>query len=209
MNYATVDYQATHPPVKGDFWQLYALTQQLVGEKVLFGALSYPNELTIHFGAAVEVKGPRGVILHEGTYILGTVASGWRIKSAPQGRTVFGRAFPVAESYGAGFPRATQVIDEVKFEEFLKRVGGATVRAVDLAVHLHGYVLGIWISDGSIVEVYPLPDHFEIGPEDPIPVRPPDWELFTPYKRYLRVGPGEQWAYLPTDVLEEVKPKGT
>jgi hypothetical protein len=26
-----------------------------------------------------------------------------------------------------------------------------------------------------------------------------DWEVFTPYDRYFRVGPGQQWSYLESN----------
>jgi hypothetical protein len=181
--------------------ELDLLARQLVGEPVLFAALTYPSELAIHFGLPVEFKGPRGGALVEGSYILGAVCSAWQIKSVSQGRTVVD--YSRAENGHRLFP--TIPMAKHDFEKFLAHLGSVTVRNVDVFLTPEGYGLQIGLSDGSTVGVFPTPDHFEIGPEDDIPIPPPDWELFTPFKRYLRVGPGSEWAYLPTDEAEAAK----
>jgi hypothetical protein len=97
---------------------------------------------------------------------------------------------------------AIPTISDSEAEQFLQHIGGATVRGVDVFLTQEGYGLRISLSEGSLIELFPTPDPFEIGPDDDIPIPPPDWELFTPYKRYLRVGPGSEWAYLPSDEVE-------
>jgi hypothetical protein len=202
MNFATIDYREKHPTTKGEYGLLLALARQLVGEPILFGSLGHPRELTIHFGSQVEFRGPKKTVLVEGSYVLGAVCSAWRIKSALQGRTVMDYA-GLAEA--ARLQVATPEISMADAERFLRQVGGATVRDVDVLMMSDGYGLRIGLSDGSLIELFPTPDNFtrEYGADDEYPTAPPDWELFTPYKRYLRVGPGTQWAYLPSDEPEK------
>jgi hypothetical protein len=199
VRYAVVDYRGTYPTTKGDMGSLAALARQLVGEQVLFGAVSYPRELTVHFGTPVEFKGPKGATLAEGSYVLGAVGSAWAIKSAPQGRRVIDYAAP----YEPHHLLLLKTISEPELEDFLGRVGGAIVRDVELFPTAYGYGLRVFLSDGSLIEVFPTETHFEIDMDDDIPIQPPDWELFTPYKRYLRVGPGSEWGYHPSDQPEE------
>jgi hypothetical protein len=60
-----------------------------------------------------------------------------------------------------------------------------------------GFGLSLGFSDQSRLMLRPLPAGLDNGdPDDFPPVA--DWELFTPFKRYLRVGPGSKWAYLPS-----------
>jgi hypothetical protein len=197
MNYGVIDYRVTSPTTKGDYSHLFALVRQLIGQPVLFGGMSYPRELTINFGTPVEFKGPRKSTFIEGSYVLGAVGSAWRVSSAPQGRSVVNNA-----GLYSPHPLPMVAITEAELEKFLKQISGTTVRDVDIYPGQMGYTLRIGLSDGSLIEVFPTPDHFEIGANDPIPIPPPDWELFTPYKRYLRVGPGLQWGYLPSDEPE-------
>jgi hypothetical protein len=200
MNYTVIDYNLTHQPTKGEFGQLVALARQLIGERVLFGTIGYPRELTIHFGTPSAFKGPEGIVITEGSSVLGAIGSAWRIKSSQQGRNV--------TDY-AGFPSARNepFISESEVEKFVEQLGGVTVRDVDVFKTEFGYGLRVSLSDGSLIEFYPTPDHFEIEIEadEDFPIPPPDWELFTPYKRYLRVGPGTEWAYLPSDEPEQKK----
>ena len=57
-------------------------------------------------------------------------------------------------------------------------------------------------ADGSVLTIVPTPE--EVAPPSEGRELPPipDWELFTPYNRFLRVGPGQTWAYLPSDQPE-------
>jgi len=201
MQYGVIDYRISHPATKGDFALMRGLARQLIGEPVLFGAISYPRELTIHFGSPVEFRGPKGKVLTEGTYVLGTVGSAWNVKSAPQGRQVVDMS-RLPRPVGAMPPYPA--ISDGDFKQFLKKLSGTTVRDVDIYNHKDGYSLQVFFSDGSLVEVIPTSDHFaEVDVNDPFPVPPPDWELFTPYNHYLRVGPGFEWRYAPSDKPEE------
>lgn len=199
--YGVVDFRGTQPITKGGLGQLYSFASQLIGEPILFGAISYPSELTIHFGKPVEFQGPKKTVLTEGTYVLNTVSSAWRIKSAQQGRTVL-RYPDIVESW---FPYPAATISDDEVDSFLEKIGGAFVRDIDIAQLRHGFGLRLALTDGSTIEVVPMPDHFEINVNDPIPIPPPDWELFTPYERYLNVGPGTQWSYLPSDKSEKTE----
>ncbi|MCU0705953.1 MAG: hypothetical protein MUF18_18455 [Fimbriiglobus sp.] len=203
MNYPTIDYRKSVEPKKDDFGHLSGIARQLVGERVLFGCLSYPRELTIHFGTPITVKGPRGRTWSKGTYTLTTIGAVWEVKSAKQGKRVadFSR-LERANSVSHGGDQFT----EEQVEEFLSEIGGATVHDVTLALTEIGVRLDVVFSDGSYVAVFPTTTHLEIGtkPEYDFMVDPPDWELFTPYGLFLKVGPGRQWSYQPSNQPEKI-----
>jgi hypothetical protein len=66
-----------------------------------------------------------------------------------------------------------------------------------------GFGLSLGFSDQSRLILRPLPVEVNNGEPDNLPPIA-DWELFTPFGRYLQAGPGRQWAYLPT--ADEGKP---
>jgi hypothetical protein len=194
MKYELMDYRKPHELTKSDFGLLIDLTRQIIGEQVLFGRMAYPDEMTLHFGSALIFKGPRGVTLTEGTYVLGAVASAWQVKSANQGVFLLGNGWP---------SHKVRIATAAESDRILKSVSGSFVRDVSIFQMFFGYSLRITLSDGSFIEIQPSPDDFsERHIDEDFPISPPDWELFTPYNHCLQVGPGTQWSYLPSDEPE-------
>jgi hypothetical protein len=202
MNYATVDFRQRVASTKQNADQLAAIARQVVGERVLFGSLTHPNQLAVHFGQAVTVKGPRGRSWTEGTYVLSSVGSAWLVKSARQGKQVgdFHRAMrgEVPAVGGTG-------MTEEQVGQFLAEMGGATVQELTILPDHFGFRLNLLLSDGSVIVVIPTFTHLEVGTGemDDLMVDPPDWELFTPYGMCLKVGPGFVWSYQPSDEADK------
>ncbi len=74
-----------------------------------------------------------------------------------------------------------------------ERIVGIDVRAIRSLDWPGGIELGLRFSDESILTVTPRRD-----PDDPL-CDLADWELFTPYDRYIKAGPGMQWEYSPSN----------
>ncbi len=184
--HGVVDFRATHEPTAGGYGGLLALARQLVGERLLFARRGYPDELKLHLGVEVRSEAPKGRTLTRGSYVLGAAASAWMLKSARLGVAIHG-----GEPDEAFTPLA-----EDRLARILASVGGPVVTDVEVRSHPLGYGLVLLFNDGSAWAVWPTPP--EEGAADV-----PDWELFTPYGRYLRVGPGPTWAYLPSDQPEK------
>src|SRR4051794_33474143 len=64
-----------------DAVQLQAYLQQLVGQPFLQFHFSYGDELSLHFGPPVPSSSPRLKGLVRGSYILGTRASDWFLRT--------------------------------------------------------------------------------------------------------------------------------
>lgn len=206
--YGLVDFRGTQEAATGGYPGLLALARQLIGEQLLFARRGYPDELKLHLGTPVTGVGPKGRSLVRGSYVLGAVASAWTFKIARLGVTIY------SDDPFAPFPPPhpspwVSPLAEEKLDQYLASTGGLSVVAVEVLAHPFGYALSLPLSDGSVLTVVPTPDVVtqQDGRELP-PV--PDWELFTPYNRYLRVGPGPRWAYLPSDQPERTadKPAG-
>jgi hypothetical protein len=60
-----------------------------------------------------------------------------------------------------------------------------------------GFDLLLGLSDWSKIVFRSLPAIEVEDQEDDLPAVA-DWELFTPYDRYLKVGPGPKWEYTPS-----------
>ncbi len=197
--YGLLDYRGTQLPTTKGYAGLLKLARQIEGERVLFARRAYPDELTLHFGDPVETPGPKGRVILRGTYVLGSVASDWSFKLARLGVLVeSGDAAPPLD----GDPVPVKPIPDEKLDELLAGVGGTTVALVAVSSHPLGYALSVTMSDGSVLDIRPTPpeDTLETAGSEATPV--PDWELFTPYDRYLRVGPERTWAYLPSNEPE-------
>ncbi len=188
--YGVVDFRGTQPATTGGYPGLLALARQVVGERLLFARRGYPDELRLHLGTAVQGPGPKGRTVARGSYVLGTAASDWTFKVARLGLTL---------DSGDPSARGAAPLDEARLDELLGSAGGATVAGVEVDAHPFGYALSLAFSDGSVFRVVPTPEEAARPADGPDPAPVPDWELFTPYGRYLRVGPGPTWAYLPSD----------
>lgn len=185
---AAVDFRGTAPRTRDDVRGLRPYLFQLMGEPFLFARESYGGELTLHFGREVELPPFRGRVLTEGTHVLTLRASVWAAKSVPWAAYLSGDdprpgATPVTLGDLEKRPPVTPG-DRVLWVE---------ARAVHGVGWPGGIELSLGFSDGSVLDIRPRHD-----PDDPVHDLA-DWELFTPYRRYIKAGPGVQWEYAPSD----------
>jgi hypothetical protein len=190
--FAMIDLRGEQPK-STDPGQLHAHLQQLVGEPFLHLRFSYGDEMTLHFGTARPYDSPRMNGRVKGSYILGMRASNWYLKSSSPPVLVIGSAENAEE--GQGRPALTK--GQLETGGFV-RPGAVVVSAVvrpvtNPATAAGGFGLSLLLSDGSAFLVTP-----EAIPSDSAESPLADWELFTPYERLLRAGPGLEWSYLST-----------
>lgn len=165
--------------------QLQAYLQQLVGEPFLLLRFSYGDELALHFGKAREYDSPRMKHRVKGSHILGMRASKWLLKSSSPPVLVIGSA-----ENGATPGSLTLTKEQLEAADFIRPgsiVVAVAVRPMTNSIAA-GFGLSLLLSDGSAFLVTP----------EAIQSDPADWELFTPYERFLKVGPGLEWSYLST-----------
>ena len=185
---ATVDFRGTAPRTRDDIRGLRPYLFQLVGEPFLFARESYGEELTLHFGREVEQRGIRGRRLTEGTHILTLRASAWAAKSVPWAAYVTDDVVATG-----GVPVTLNEVEQRPLVTPGERVLSIEARTFRGIGWPGGIELGIRFSDGSFLEITPRHDPAE--PDSDLA----DWELFTPYQRYIKAGPGVQWEYAPSD----------
>jgi hypothetical protein len=192
---ATIDLTGIEP-ASVDSAALQAYLQQLVGQPFLHFRFSYGDELSLHFGQPRAYSSPKMKHLMKGSYILGTRASNWYIRTASPPAVIVGAQQFQAQPAN-GFKHLTEL--ELEASNFVQR--GANIVCVYAVPYAlvdaspSGCGLSLLLSDGSSLLIMPESTE-DAGPtEDDIA----DWELFTPYQRYLRVGPRMKWAYLPSN----------
>ena len=165
--------------------QLQAYLQQLVGEPYLHLRFSYGDELALHFGKAREYDSARMKHRVKGSYILGMRASNWQLKSSSPAILVVGSA-----EDGATPSNPALTKEQLEAADFIRPgsiLVSATVRPMTHSIAA-GFGLSLLLSDGSAFLVAPKAISSGLA----------DWELFTPYERFLKVGPGQEWSYLST-----------
>lgn len=159
---------------------LQSYLQQLIGQPFLLLRFSYGDELSLHFGQSIPYPSPKMQHRFKGSYILGTRASQWFMRAGS--RTVYVRDLEDVPSSKAATP-----ITKAELESSSPfQVGAQIVRARAIP-HAVGFGLEIGFSDGASIWINPGGD-YEVA----------DWELFTPFERYLRAGPGRSWSYFPS-----------
>lgn len=193
--YGVVDFRKKHESSTEGYVNLLALSNQLLGQPLLFVRRSYPDELNLHFGTPLEIPAPKGKTLVRGSYILGTVASTWTFKIASLGLALYS----TDSTSSVGSPTAFETLNEETLDTHLSKMGGQTVTGVKIVAQPFGYALWVELSDSSVFSIIPTATEEPLSEESS---EIPDWELFTPYRHYLRVGPGSKWAYLPSDETE-------
>jgi hypothetical protein len=174
--------------------ELTVLLTQLLGQPFLFFRVSYGDELALHLGESREYSHPKMKHLRKGSYILSARASAWYMRPDSQ---------PIMYA-GAGdlTDDATSVSQKVDIREIESRPlvkPGEVVARVDLLPSSDGFGLALVLSDRSTLIIVPPSAPPSMDADDDEEDNVADWELFTPYHRYLRVGPGPRWAYLADD----------
>ena len=176
-----------------DVGALRGYLQQLVGEPFLQTRFSYGDELTLHFGKPRTSRSKKLAHVSEGSYIVAARASSWYFKTAT-GPTVTMATNTSAVSIPNGFIALTA--EQIEGSELAQP--GARIIAADASVVLcetaqAGFACALLLSDGSSLLIAPDPELAASAEQDVA-----DWEIFTPHERYLRVGPGPNWSYLPS-----------
>lgn len=186
------DLREIQEPVEGHLGTLELYLQQLVGQPFLFFRESYGEELTLHLGSPQERASPRLKYRLRGSYVLTVRGSLWMMIAAEKGVLI--RSDPTTESNGPGFK-------ELSFSELQEtppvKSGAHVVWAAPFDLG-GGIALHLLFSDGTGFLIRPAPQNPESCSEDGNLPEIADWEVYTPIGRYLRVGPGRKWAYLPS-----------
>lgn len=179
-----------------------ALLQQyvhlLLGRRLLRLDVVYLDELILHF----EEESPAGSKLlpnyTKGAYSLSVNASFWCIEF---------RDRPMLLRYGYGPDKETDLLlvnamieEKGLLLQGLRVIEANVQRAVTYFVPgrrdlvAHGLELLLVLGNGARIKVSPAPidaDEIDI----------PDWDLFMPHRMMLRVGPGDCWEYVRSDVV--------
>lgn len=186
-----VDLRATRER-SADHAELRAYLQQLVGQPFLFISFSYGDELTLHFGQTQSYDSPKLSHLRRGSYVIAARASSWFLSSQTSPSLVIGTEEPLSFSSQEAQPLAPQ---DLEAREVIK--AGVRIVAVD-AIRLktsakasYAFGLSMSLQDGTSAFVLPLPDS-----DNDVVSGVADWEIFTPYDRFLTVGPELRWSYL-------------
>lgn len=174
-----------------DLTLLQAHVHQLVGEKFLFFRCSYGDELNLHLGKIETYTSLKLKQIRRGEFQLGARGSPWFLRLGGTDRIVLDRN----DAYGVSDGERSIDRDDLESSRLLAaetRVVAAHI--VPIGQPLSSIGLSLIFSDETTFSI--LPDESNIqDSEDAIA----DWEVFTPRKRILIVGPGPQWKYVPTD----------
>ncbi|HQU43030.1 MAG TPA: hypothetical protein PK867_09465 [Pirellulales bacterium] len=191
----TLDFRSVQQK-STDVTALRAYLQQLVGEPFLHVRFSYGDELTLHFGEPQKPKLKKLAHLTEGSYVVTARASSWYFKTA-NGIAVTMAASAADACLPDGFvPLSTEQIERGQLAQPGVRVIAADASVVRSGATESGFACSLLLADGSSILIVPEPSGDVNGGGGADDVA--DWEVFTPYDRYLRVGPGLGWAYLPS-----------
>ncbi len=176
---------------------LNAYLQQIVGQPLLDIRFTYGEELTLHFGVAQPDALPWQSKAVWGSYLVTTRGSAW-VLSTPSPHA---RVFASNPLSGAATPCGRSAETSLMEAESVRLRGALIVRAEATSIEQPppppsavGFVLRLHLSEGSSFVVLPAVDDEDDGEDLGEPVA--DWEVVTPHGKFLRVGPGLQWAYL-------------
>jgi hypothetical protein len=176
----------------------------LVGQRCLKADLAYGNQLMLHVGGPVAYVHPKLNDEKKGSWILCSVASGWRIFVADTAAVIESDCFPD----GWSDPRYSELLlrggptrnaSGEQIEGAAKPLSGKVIvaaRPILFPAPLGKSVgLSVDFGEGSSVVIVPNtePD------DDPLP----DWELYSPTGGCLQVGPGLKWEYVQADLPEK------
>ena len=194
------DLSAIQPGVEGDLPGLEMYLQQLVGEPFLFFRESYGQELTVHFGALTQRKSSKLKDPMRGAYVLTVRGSMWMIVAAEEKALILS---DLPKYFSESGLKSLVAADIEKSPPV--RPGS---RLVWIAPHRDDASGGIGLmmafSDRTRFFIRPEPQGDDANGDEvnvdevKAPTDIADWELYTPIGRYLRVGPGQNWAYLST-----------
>lgn len=190
----TIDLRGIQPK-SVDHVALQGHLQQLVGQPFLHFRFSYGDELSLHLGQPQDYSSPKLKHFVKGSYFIGARASNWYLRPSSSPIVLIGLAED-RTSLPVGF-HAVAKADLESSELIPASACVICANAVPMAAPggaVVGYSLSLVFSDGSSILMIPDSVGEPGAQEDEIA----DWEVFTPHDRYLRVGPGVEWSYLPS-----------
>ena len=192
---SSLNLQDIHESVADDLTGLGMYLQQLVGEPFLFFRESYAGELTMHFGMPKQRNSPKLKNRVRGSYVLTLRGSLWMMIAVEKKTLVL--SDPPKQLAAADLKRLSAIDLE---KSPLIRPGSQLLWVLPHADDLSGGIgLALGISDETRFVVRPEPPQLEAEDSDDGSLPEiADWELYTPIGRYLTVGPGQKWAYLPS-----------
>jgi hypothetical protein len=187
----------------GDLRLLNTIVSALVGQPFLKAGYTYPESLVLHLGNPVPYTDPKKTVKTKGAWRLKVAASSWQVFLSEPGAIISYQTVPVSSPS----PSAVPIDKEATAAKVTASLGGKTVLAANPLLlpesvwKAEGIGALLRFEDGSTVIVWPSqePDAADIEGE---PV--PDWELFTSFNMYLRVGPGAEWSYRGANVPDSV-----
>lgn len=170
---------------------LAGLLSMLVGQPCVKAEFSYGGEFKFHFGGPVPYKHPKLADKKKGAWVLGVRASKWRLLLLnPPLLIEIDWPEELKTATRSSQWKARPPVDEAEVEKATSRLVGQMVMDVQPMPFTLGVGLQIVFADGSNLVICPNPEE----DEDPEPLA--DWELLTPYRARLQVGPGVSWRYL-------------
>jgi hypothetical protein len=189
----TVDLQSTCESTSDDVSGLWTYLQQIVGQPFLFFRESYGDELTLHLGTPREPASPKLRRRLRGSYVLTFRCSIWSLLSGTQPELTVADPLFRPEAIPA------RQLELAELEQVPPIEPGTLI---ELARPFRsdasgGFGLLLVFADQSRLMIRPSPRALSDSDGADLP-EIADWELFTPYGRYLRVGPGPKWAYVPS-----------
>jgi hypothetical protein len=185
-------------PVEANLGILKLYLQQIVGQPFLFFRESYGDELTIHLGDLKERKSPRLKDRARGSYVVTVRGSLWTMVAPEKGMLVL--SDPPRELNGVQLKKLS--FNELEQTPLISPDANV-VWATPFDDLSGGIALGLGFSDHAHFIIRPAPPHpDDVNTEDDELPEIADWEIYTPLGRYLRVGPGQKWAYLPSTSKE-------
>jgi hypothetical protein len=191
---AVVDFRAARRR-SSDHCELRAYLQQLVGQPFLLIRFSYGDEFTLHLGQPREYRSSKLSHLTKGSYVIGARASSWFLKAHRPPSVIIGTAQPMSKAAKHLKPLKPELLEASKLLRLGARI--VCVDAITLGTgrrSAYGFGLSVLFEDETSLLILPSPTPRQRQRSSQIA----DWEVFTPYDRYCRVGPGLHWSYLPS-----------
>ena len=153
-----------------DLEPLREITSGVIGEICWKVSLSYGDELSLHIGARIPYSQKSMSGKEKGAWILGTRLTAWRLDAPNE---------TLATSVDAPeiLRHKIQAIENTK-------ITSLETRYPDLA-------LAVKFNNGCKLILFPtVEDDSDL----------PYWEMFTPSRMVLKVGPGGIWSYIRSDI---------
>ena len=144
--------------------QVREITTKVIGEKCWRANLSYGDELSLHIGARLPYLQKSMTGKEKGAWILGTRGTAWKLES----------------------PSETLVTSEDEPETIRQKIHAIEDNIITaLETSYPELSLIVTFGNGYKLRLFPSAgEDFDL----------PHWELFTPYRTVLQVGPGAVWC---------------